>query len=96
LFPGYYTEKPLHAWAAGTIPLYFSDGWVTNDFNPLCFLNRYKYATTEEFIEAVRYFFDNKEVVEEMWRQPLLTREPSLTPVIEFLRKAYNVIRAGL
>ena len=93
LFPGYYTEKPLHAWVAGTIPLYFADGWAASEFNPLCFLNRYKYATTEEFIAAVRYFYENTAVQEEMWRQPLLTKEPTLAPVIEFLRKAYDAIR---
>jgi len=98
LFPGYYTEKPLHAWVAGTIPLYFADGWASNEFNSLCWLNRYRYASTEEFISAVRHFYENEEFQEELWRQPLLgpyTKEPTLTPVIEFLRKAYDAIRAG-
>ena len=96
LFPGYYTEKPLHAWVAGTIPLYFSDNWVTNDFNSLSFINRHSHASAEDFIGAVRYFCDNKFVQEEMWRQPLILNEPSLAPVIEFLRKAYDAIRAGV
>jgi len=92
IFPGYYTEKPLHAWMAGTIPLYFADGWAVNDFNTLCLLNRYKYHNAEEFLAAVRCFNNDKYVQEEMWRQPLLTKEPSLTPIIEFLRTSYNAI----
>ena len=92
MFPGYYTEKPLHAWVAGTIPLYFAEGGVAEDFNPLAFLNRYKYYDTGEFLSAIKYFYNNENVQEEMWRQPLLTREPSLAPVIEFLKKAYHAI----
>lgn len=94
IFPGYYTEKPLHAWVAGTIPLYFADGGVAEDFNPLCFLNRYKYYNTKEFLDAVKYFYNNLNVQEEMWRQPLITRKPSIEPVIEFLKYAYAAVKA--
>ena len=38
MFPGYYTEKIVQAWAAGTIPLYFSDTLVKSDFNKAAFL----------------------------------------------------------
>jgi len=95
VFPGYYTEKPLHAWVAGTVPLYFSDGGVAEDFNVLALVNRYKYYSQKEFLDAVRYFSTHQDTLEQIWREPLILKEPSLTPVIEFLKKAYDVIRNG-
>jgi len=93
MFPGYYTEKPLHAWVAGTIPLYFSDGWVANDFNTLALVNRYKYATQKEFLDAIKYFATAPYTLEQIWREPLLLKEPSLTPIIEFLQKSFQFIK---
>ena len=40
IFPGYYTEKIIHAWAAGCIPLYWSDPHFGADFNTKSIVNR--------------------------------------------------------
>jgi len=87
IFPGYYTEKPLQAWVAGTIPLYFSDGQVGYDFNQDAFLNRYYFHSTREFVAEVKAIYNNVADLEWIWRQPLLTKEPSLDPIVDFLKE---------
>jgi hypothetical protein len=53
IFPGYYTEKLLHAKAAGTIPIYHSDSKISEDFNPDSFLNLSNYSSIEEFVSNI-------------------------------------------
>jgi hypothetical protein len=93
MFPGYYTEKLVQAWAAGTIPLYFSDTLVKNDFNTAAFLNRYDFPTLSAFLTEVKDVLASPERQETIWRQPLLLEAPTLAPAIQFLRTAVRVIR---
>ena len=93
LFPGYYTEKLLHAWAAGTIPLYFSDNGVVCDFNPYSFFNRKEYGDNERFVSDVKAVYEDSVVLEKIWRTPLVTKEPSLGPIVTFLRDAFKAIK---
>jgi hypothetical protein len=39
IYPGYYTEKPIHAKSAGCIPIYWSDENISKDFNKNAFIN---------------------------------------------------------
>jgi hypothetical protein len=92
IFPGYYTEKALQAWAAGCIPLYFSDPYFGADFNPKAMINRIGFRTLAEFVEAVRRVNDSPGLMAQFRREPLLTSRPSLDPVIAFLRGAGKAI----
>jgi len=38
-YPGYYTEKCIHAKIAGSIPIYMADRYVRFDFRPTAFIN---------------------------------------------------------
>ena len=93
IFPGYYTEKALHAWVAGTIPLYFSDDKFVEDFNGDAIINRSDFLTMRSFVNEVRRLREEPEALEWVWRQPLLLREPSLDPIVEFLREAFRQIQ---
>lgn len=93
MFPGYYTEKIVQAWAAGTIPLYFSDTLVKSDFNKAAFLNRNDFPTLSAFLSAVKDVLASPERQEAIWRQPLLVKEPTLAPAVEFLRTAVRAIQ---
>lgn len=77
IFPGYYTEKIIHAKVAGCLPLYWADNKCENDFNINSFLNLYNFNNLDEFIEKIieldkneveynkiakEYLFENKEV----------------------------------
>jgi hypothetical protein len=76
LFPGYYTEKLLHAKVAGCLPLYWADSECIKDFNTSSFLNLNDYSHIDEFVDHIikldtceqeynnivsQYLFENKE-----------------------------------
>lgn len=95
LFPGYYTEKALQAWAAGCIPLYFSDASYSIDFNPRAMINRISFASLDAFVDKVRGVNDSPELFAQFQREPLLLSRPKLDEVIAFLRRAAAAITEG-
>ncbi len=96
IFPGYYTEKPLQAWAAGCIPLYFSDPWYTMDFNPRAMINRIDFASLDEFAAHVAAVNASPQRQAAILEQPLLPQCPSLEPAVAFLRRAVaDILQSG-
>jgi hypothetical protein len=87
-FPGYYTEKILHAWIGGCVPLYYSDGWYRADFNPKAIINRIDFRTLDEFANYVSRVNSSPSAYNQLYEQPLLTKRPSLEYVFEYLRRA--------
>jgi len=51
--PGYTTEKMLHAWAAGSVPVYWGDPLVDFDFPPGSYLSLYEAGTATRLVEQV-------------------------------------------
>jgi hypothetical protein len=51
--PGYVTEKILHAFYAGTIPIYWGSETIANDFNPAAFINVHDFNSQEEAIAHI-------------------------------------------
>lgn len=79
LFPGYYTEKILHAKVVGAIPIYFSDDSMSVDFNPKCCLNINKYMDDEIYnISKLIEDMNNDGYMNEMSNEPLFINKPSL------------------
>lgn len=93
--PGYHTEKVLHAWAAGTIPLYWGAESVGRDFNPAAFVNRIDFPDTESFVAHVRALAADPDRIEAMWREPILLDRPDLGPAIDLLAGVLETARAG-
>ncbi len=52
-YPGYTTEKILHAMAAGTVPIYWGNPRIAEDFNPKSFINCNDYKTLDAVVERV-------------------------------------------
>ncbi|MHC4593983.1 MAG: glycosyltransferase family 10 domain-containing protein [Planctomycetota bacterium] len=52
-YPGYTTEKILHAFVADSIPIYWGNPWISRDFNPKSFINCHDYNSFDEVIERV-------------------------------------------
>ena len=51
--PGYVTEKILHAFYAGTVPIYWGSETIANDFNPAAFINVHDFNSQEEAIAHI-------------------------------------------
>jgi hypothetical protein len=89
IFPGWYTEKALHAWVGGCIPLYYSDNWFVLDFNPRALINRINFRTLDEFVSHVASVNASRAVMTELYQQPLLVgNRPTLDHAIDFTKKA--------
>ncbi|HEY5226619.1 MAG TPA: glycosyltransferase family 10, partial [Methylovirgula sp.] len=92
IFPGYYTEKIVHAWAAGCIPLYWSDPWFVADFNPNAMINRIDFPSLEAFAAYVAEVDNSPQRREAFLREPLLLSCPRLDGAVDFLRHALSAI----
>ena len=51
---GYATEKITEAFAAGTIPIYYGDPKVAEDFDERAFVNCHRYNSLEDVVEKVK------------------------------------------
>lgn len=52
-YPGYVTEKILHAFAARTVPIYWGAPEVALDFNPEALIDARDYADLDALVDAV-------------------------------------------
>ena len=70
-YPGYCTEKLFEALCAKTVPIYWGSPTAALDFNPRAFLNRYDYASDQEFFDAIVRLYTNKDAYNQMYLQPM-------------------------
>ena len=61
-YPGYVTEKIVHAFYARTVPIYWGSPTVDVDFNPDAFLNWHDYCDDDKFIERIIEVDSNDEL----------------------------------
>ena len=96
--PYYLTEKLLHAYLAGAIPIYAGASASREWLNPKAFL--FLEDSTEEaeekLLAQVRYLNENPDAYREMWEQPLLKapeipKEMSLEYFREKIRETLSV-----
>ncbi|MDO4291751.1 MAG: glycosyltransferase family 10 [Eubacteriales bacterium] len=72
---GYATEKILQAFAAKTIPIYWGDPKIGEDFNERAFINCHNYKSFEEVVEAVKEIDRNDDLFLSYLREPIGTKE---------------------
>lgn len=88
IHPGYYTNRILHAKAAGCVPLYWADNNCEKDFNPNSFLNFYNFKNIDEYVEKIIELDTNKEAFDTIKTNYLFEgKEPSLGPLMAFFNK---------
>lgn len=68
---GYTTEKILQAFAAGTIPIYYGNPKVAEDFNEKAFINCHAYKNFDEVIERIIEIDQNDDLYLEYISQPI-------------------------
>lgn len=77
IYPGYFTEKLLHAKIAGTIPIYKSDPTFNLDFNEKSCINVYGMSDQEILSKVVEIDNDSK-LYESMNNEPLFLETPNI------------------
>lgn len=71
-YPGYTTEKLLHALVANTIPIYWGNPLVGKDFNPKAFINCHEYESFEDVVRLVKKIDQDDALYYEYLNQPFL------------------------
>lgn len=89
VYPGYVTEKPFEAWAAGAVPLWRGSdpaGYV----NPHAVLNADEATSLEEFAEEVAQVDADPSLWQHRVSQPIILKAPDLESAKELVRKAVS------
>ena len=94
-YPGYYTEKCVHAKLAGVIPIYMADPLLRLDFRSQAMLNIYDFDSAKALALQARRIFQDKELMCNMLNEPLLRQKPSLRLFYKWLLHTTSEILAG-
>ena len=87
LYPGYFTEKLFHAKTAGTVPIYWADKSLSQDFNTKAFINLYDFNNdVDKLIKYIKIVDQDDELYSSYKKEPLFTLEPSLDNLKSFLK----------
>jgi hypothetical protein len=86
IYDGYVTEKLIDAYAGGTVPLYSGDVSVMSDFNWEALLNYQDARDMDYFVANVICLDKELESYQDIYKKPLLTKEPKLDDAIAFVR----------
>ncbi len=63
--PGYATEKTIEPLLMGSIPIYWGDPHIDEDFNPECFINVHRFKCFDDVVDEVRRIDQD----EKLWQQ---------------------------
>ena len=72
-YPYYCTEKLMDAFLAGSIPLYWGDPKINEDWNPEAFINVGKIGV-DEAIKKIRELETNAEEFDKIYKQDIFTK----------------------
>lgn len=82
IYPGYFTEKLLHAKISGTIPIYKAHPMLNIDFNEKCCINAYG-LSNNEILDMIIDIDSNPNKYNDIFNEPLFNEPPS----IDWLKK---------
>lgn len=71
---GYLTEKLTDAFAAGSLPIYWGDPDVEQDFNPRRFVHARDFRDLDELVEHIRFLDENEDAYLSYFREPLFLK----------------------
>lgn len=69
--PGYTTEKIIDAWAAGSIPIYYGNPLIEQEFNTKAFINCHDYASFYDVLETIKKLDTDDDAYAQMMQEPI-------------------------
>ncbi|ONI37919.1 hypothetical protein AN639_06765 [Candidatus Epulonipiscium fishelsonii] len=72
---GYTTEKILQAFSAKTIPIYWGDPSIANEFNPKAFIDCHEYTSFNQVLNKIEELDNNDALYLKMINEPMFTKE---------------------
>lgn len=79
---GYNTDRIIHSYLAGSIPIYYGDNKINNDFNPKSFINVSDCEYVKDAIEKISKIDNDDKLYNEMLNQPLLNKNSTYNLLI--------------
>jgi hypothetical protein len=76
-YPYYCTEKIMDAFLGSSIPIYWGDPKIMEDFNEKAFINANK-TSTQEIINQIKLLDQKPDLFEHVYKQPIFTEEQQL------------------
>lgn len=70
-YPGYFTEKPIHARVARTIPIYYADRRYEEDFNKKAFLFMSDFSNQKDLLDTIKKIDNSNDLFLEYINQPI-------------------------
>ena len=87
LYPGYHTEKLLHAKTAGCIPIYWGSETINVDFNKKCFINLLDFDNDiDKLIDYIKEIDNNDKLYNKIANEPLFNFLPDINTIIEKIK----------
>lgn len=74
-YPGYVSEKLLTTFMANSVPIYWGNPDIDEEYNPEAFVNCHRFANIEEVVDYVRYLDNTPEAYMAMLQAPPRTPE---------------------
>ena len=69
-YPGYTTEKILHAMLANTVPIYWGNPQVAKDFNPNSFINCHDFKDLDSVVDYIKKVDQNDDLYRQYLAEP--------------------------
>lgn len=69
---GYTTEKIMQSFASDTVPIYWGNPDIAEEFNPKAFINCHDFASFEEVLEEVKRIDNDDELFLKMLKEPII------------------------
>ncbi len=88
---GYATEKIMEAFAARTIPIYYGDPNIAQDFNPKAFINAHDYASLDEVVKRVEEIDKDDQLYLKMINEPIVNPELQIPRLADFLYAIFDL-----
>jgi len=82
-YKGYTTEKIVQAWAAGTIPIYWGDPFIAEQFNEKAFINCHAYRSWDEVLEKIIEIDNNEELYLKMQQESIYNEKSKLMELMD-------------
>lgn len=89
---GYVSEKIVDAFIANTIPIYYGDPRVEEDYNKDAFVNYHNFNSEKELIDYIIYLLENEDLIYDMIEQPRIVNHELFdkNKAIEFFDKIFK------
>jgi hypothetical protein len=93
-YPYYCTEKIMDAFLVGSLPIYYGDPFIEDDWNKKAFINSYKLGT--KWLDKVIELDKNKNLFNDMYSEPIFTesqKNKHLNNIEEFKNWIIKIVK---